>query len=383
MALYDFISSESCKRLLKVMRDNKWGLIKESDYTEVVEPIWDSEPNFNFGHIIVKHQNKYGAIDENGNEIIPISYQHLEARTRKRIWACTTEDKVGILDAAGNVLVPLKYSFLQWFDDGHIVVGLEKTTGMIDINNDILLPFEYTYIIFNPRCSMFECKNTNGMYGLINMTMEEVVPYKYNTLLFYNSCIVAVEGDKKAVYDFNGNKLVDSVKCKRIYPAGEGYFVISNENNLQGIIKSDGSVVVEPMYEEIKYLGEGLFAACKQIGAGPCYSRVGMIDCEGKEILPFEYTSAEEFKNGISKVVVDGKMGAVNAKGKEVIPFKYTSLKYTGEEKYVVAKKGEMYGIISSKGKELTPFIYSKVFDVRKHGFATVEYNGMRGEVIL
>ena len=257
---------------------------------------------------------------------------------------------------------------------------------MIDINNNVLLPFEYTYILFDTNSSMFECRKPSGLCGLINMDMKEVVPFEYNSLFFYGDYIVAVKKNKKAVYDLNGNKLIDPVECKRIWPACEGYFIVSNEDALQGIIKVDGNIVAKPIYEEIKYLGEGLFGACKQTVSGsssPRTMKIGIIDFEGNERLPFKYTSVEEFRNGFSKSVLDGKVGVINTKCKVTVPFKYTNLKYTGDNKYFVAKKSEKWGIITSRGEELTPFIYDEVFDVKWQGIATVEYKGIKGKVIL
>lgn len=87
--------------------------------------------------------------------------------------------------------------------------------GVIDENENIIVPFEYDYISDVSIKGFYEVRK-NGKYGLLNMTGKEVLPCKYNKIndptidsFSYSSpnMLFARENEdtKYAVFDKDGN----------------------------------------------------------------------------------------------------------------------------------------------------------------------------------
>lgn len=89
----------------------------------------------------------------------------------------------------------------------------------------------------------------------------------------------------------------------------------------------------------------------------------GVINAEGKEIVPPAYTSIGNYCNGVAIVMnfTDGKFtyGAVNTAGQLVIPMEYEGMGDWTEEGTIFACKDGAWGLIDRNNKSLTGFVYS------------------------
>lgn len=111
-------------------------------------------------------------------------------------------------------------------------------------------------------------------------------------------------------------------------------------------------------YDEVSHFYQGVAVVKK----GVLY---GLINTDGKEIGPLEYTSIRSPKNGL--IVCSNsnyKFGALNLKGEVVIDFNndYVYLGDLSFNKLLVIKENKM-GYIDSSGKEVIPCIYDYAED--------------------
>ncbi|HYD22269.1 MAG TPA: WG repeat-containing protein, partial [Flavipsychrobacter sp.] len=88
-------------------------------------------------------------------------------------------------------------------------------------------------------------------------------------------------------------------------------------------------------YKEFYDMSEGLRTTVNLSG------KYGYIDKEGKEIIPFQFDYAGEFKGGVAKVRKNGKLGFIDLSGNEVVPAKYDDI-YDFNEGLARAKKGKL-----------------------------------------
>jgi len=77
--------------------------------------------------------------------------------------------------------------------------------------------------------------------------------------------------------------------------------------------------VIEPKYDGVGYFSEGLAAAHN--------GKWGFIDKTGKEVIPFIYSSAYSFSEGVAWVSMESgynaKYGLIDKTGKQILPFEY------------------------------------------------------------
>ena len=88
----------------------------------------------------------------------------------------------------------------------------------------------------------------------------------------------------------------------------------------------------------------------------------GVINTEGKEVVPLKYDDVDYFSEGLAAVKLNGKWGFVDKEGKEVIPLKYDSVGSFHEGLAGVYLNGGKYGHINKQGKE-----YWDIVEIMKH----------------
>lgn len=112
----------------------------------------------------------------------------------------------------------------------------------------------------------------------------------------------------------------------------------------------------------------------------------GFIDPQGKLIIPLEYSTITEFKDGkayANKTDKNGniRMGMINTKGNIIIPFDYSVINYFEDGLSIVAKgcdqitdklldekesKKCRFGVIDEQNRTVIPFEYSWLLPFQK-----------------
>lgn len=120
-------------------------------------------------------------------------------------------------------------------------------------------------------------------------------------------------------------------------------------------------------YDEIsEFSKEGL--ALVAVGS-KTLKKYGYVNKNGDEVITLQYDWADNFKNGLAAVVLNGKGGFIDQNGKEVIPLKYDYVKSFSDGLALVntgstwlhgghlVPKGKS-GFIDKSGKEVIPLRY-------------------------
>jgi hypothetical protein len=79
--------------------------------------------------------------------------------------------------------------------------------------------------------------------------------------------------------------------------------------------------------------------------------RYGFADCDGRQITPFIYSWASEFKEGRAVVAKGSKMGAIDENGRSVIPIIYKSVEFDIETGFLHATNGGYHYLIDYEGR--------------------------------
>ena len=82
-----------------------------------------------------KAQDKYGAIDTNGNTVIPFIYDLINY-PKEGLMCAKKDDHYGFLDSVGNVIIPFKYKYAYNFEEGIAFVEWKGKKGFINKKGD-------------------------------------------------------------------------------------------------------------------------------------------------------------------------------------------------------------------------------------------------------
>ena len=175
----------------------------------------------------------------------------------------------------------------------------------------------------------------DNKYGVINNEGEEVIAPSYQEY-------IVIPNNKKDIFlvtydvDYTNNtyktKALDS-KNKEIF---------TDYDNIEPIENYDSNNVITYEQNAIKVQKAGKY---------------GMINIDGKEILPCEYDDLYSLKNTDNSIIVvkDGKVGLVDSTGKQIIEPQYKEIRSLGTDYklgYIVITDDNKYGIVDCNNQK-------------------------------
>jgi hypothetical protein len=346
---------------------------------------------------IVSRTGKKGVVSKDGKVIIPIAYDEIRYDKRNEIFFIAKGNKWGLANKKGKIFVPLKYDYLTTFCKGLIAVKSNKKFGLMDKTGRIIVPpkydilglvresddegysiitisgggsgffsisvgnrslferFEYEIKYVEEYCGdLFLVGKEGYKFGLIDEKGREVLRTEFDEVVPYDDLILARKGDKWGIFDLKGKTLLpikyDWISFEDLEEGRE--FVRIKENYEAGLVDRKGNTVISPKYDDIRMVvGDKVVV---QVGA-----YIGIVDINGREILPAEYEDFSVFNENLFLMSKDLKWGLFDTeKGKFVLPVKYDEINYDENMGlFFVERDGkEFYVKVFSDGKVIEYF---------------------------
>ncbi len=127
------------------------------------------------------------------------------------------------------------------------------------------------------------------------------------------------------------------------------------KNGQVGIIKSDGTVVVPCVFNQVWNLDDEGFIRVLRSG------KAGLYHIDGNIVIPAEYDQIWPFENDLAKVMKHGKLGYFNKNGEQVIPVEYQQIWAFEDGLARVLKNGKV-GYVDEAGHEIIPCDYQQIW---------------------
>lgn len=348
---------------------------------------------------------KYGVVDEEGVVYIPVNYDEISlfkegSNYRDNVYKCQRNGKLGLVNSQDITLLQCEYSSIKhsgeyvylvkngkngyaelkgtdevkslipciydklesYSKDAPMRATYNGKEGMIDGNNKIIIPFEYSNIgkFYNVGAYNMAWVEQDGKYGIYNIDGTVIQPWDIEKAYVMNensdTTYLTFDDfpDSSTPYIHivvNGMTGVLSGKTyKTVIPCKYGYISpVINErafykaNNKWGIMDIQNNSIQDAIYDKIKINNNWLSDA---------------------------FTTEGIFQDNMY-VFIGDKQGMIDKNGKAFIPVKYDSLGVFSEN-MIVAKCGNLYGYINSNGEECIPLTYSNA-DNFSEGLAAVK----------
>lgn len=348
---------------------------------------------------------KYGVVDEEGVVYIPVNYDNISLfkegnNYRDNVYKCQRNGKLGLVNSQDITLLQCEYSSIKhsgeyvylvkngkngyaelkgtdevkslipciydklesYSKDAPMRATYNGKEGMIDGNNKIIIPFEYSNIgkFYNVGAYNMAWVEQDGKYGIYNIDGTVIQPWDIEKAYVMNEN----SGTTYLTFDdfpdpstpyihivVNGMTGVLSGKTyKTVIPCKYGYISpVINErafykaNNKWGIMDIQNNSIQEAIYDKIVI---------------------------NNNMLSEAFTPNGTFQDNMY-VFIGDKQGMIDKNGKAFIPVKYDSLGVFSEN-MIVAKCCNLYGYINSNGEECIPLTYSHA-DNFSEGLAAVK----------
>lgn len=325
---------------------------------------------FNEGMALVyKKDIGYGFINNRGEEVIPCQYKEALAFTEGLAAVENIDGKWGYINTQGELIIPYMYGWPQQFKEGVALVNKSPSGDdkfyYINTKGEILNPIGSDYIGY---CKSFSngrgAVRINDKYGYIDNTGKLIIPcvYEFGDDFYPNgqTLVTDLKGNKMSI-DSMGNVIIKRAGIDGWYYNNEKqYYSKLYENKKIGLIRDDGKIIINPIYDEINFNN-----ASKTIIAKDYNNKFGVLDLNGKIIIPFEYDSCNGYSEGLYLFGKKDKYGFVNKKGDIEIPFEYDKA-YNFSGGLTPVQKGAFWTFINKQGSPLTYF-YETMDDLMKH----------------
>ena len=373
---------------------------------------------------------KYGVVDEEGVVYIPVNYDEISlfkegSNYRDNVYKCQRNGKLGLVNAQDITLLQCEYSSIKhsgeyvylvkngkngyaelkgtdevkslipciydklesYSKDAPMRATYNGKEGMIDGNNKIIIPFEYSNIgkFYNVGAYNMAWVEQDGKYGIYNIDGTVIQPWDIEKAYVMNEN----SGTTYLTFDdfpdpstpyihivVNGMTGVLSGKTyKTVIPCKYGYISpVINErafykaNNKWGIMDIQNNSIQDAIYDKIKinnnwlsdaFTTEGIFQDNMYVFIG---DKQGMIDKNGKAFIPVKYDSLGVFSENMIVAKCGNLYGYINSNGEECIPLKYSHADDFSEGLAAVKNEKGKYLFIDASGvMVIKPHEYDRV----------------------
>ncbi|MGG9961344.1 WG repeat-containing protein [Ferruginibacter sp. SUN106] len=254
-------TSKTDGRLFTIFKKGKFfGLMANTDSAITIKPVYDSLYWVNSVYdrrnsvLYAVKDKQVGVVTTDNIITIPVRYKSL-------------------LALAGS---SYKYPMREYF----MAKNKNDVAGLISLQNDIVIPFNYAFIYFENNGAddstlNFMVKNINGGMGIVNNYNQTILPEKYSSLSLVNGMLYDEGKEEKKVHylakllDGNygiisqDNKvwlsfLYDSICAIRILNNKKDYnwqsfFTIKTQGKY-GIVNKKGEYIFKPVFDQAIFL---------------------------------------------------------------------------------------------------------------------------------
>ena len=360
----------------------KW-IEPETDYRSVqISSLWQN----GVSSVTVTDKKllmRKGLIDTSGNIIAPFIYDDAYVFSEGKYFVSSGGSKI-IIDDFGKALFDVsKYDTVSPVTDGYSIVVSNEKYGMIDENGKELIPCDYDYL--DEKCDIIRAR-----IGLLWYYFDKkgnpvnVETYSFATDL-YNICKVRKDGKWGVI----GDDFEEIIPC--IYDDIE-----ICDNDIVAVF-DEGWRYINIHDESNSYYYVGSFPYKFSNGLARVYSeekgKYGYINKKWELVIPFKYSHAWDFENGLAKVSEEPEAGEwyyIDNNGQTKISPRDYNVIANGEVftgiKITILYSGLMppatdKAVLDSDGNRITEFIYA---DIRpfNDGIAIATRNGLGSGLI-
>ena len=326
-------------------------------YNKIIEDgkKYEIEEVKDFNYFALRRENKYGIMNKEGKIIIEPKYTNITIpNPDKAIFICEYEDKKIVVN-----------------ENNEKILGDYEEIDAIRLNN-LASSFMYEKSVLTYK--------ENEKYGLIDFKGKKItkpiydniesVPYKEGELL-------VKQNGKFGIINIKGVELIksqyDQISVDNYFTEDDGYkysgYIVSEKTEdgyRYGYINSNWKLIVEPKYNDLYRIididnKEDIYLVGAENG------KFGVLKGENL-VIPNEYQSIRYDKNkNILIVEKVKKYGVIDLEGKEILPIKFSQIDAIGV--YLYAKNGENVEVYDKSGNKMDIDGNTSIIDIENESY--------------
>ncbi|MGB8450741.1 MAG: WG repeat-containing protein [Anaerocolumna sp.] len=239
------------------------------------------------------------------------------------------EKQYGFIDEEGTFIIQPGYSYVSDFNDGYAVITATEDYKVIDKSGGILYESDYIIKPYSNGAAVFsKLTGSDFREGYIDTKGKVMIELAYILADGFrkdNTAFVSTAKGRYEVIDKSGNILDEyqlDEKYNNVIDFKDGYIIYSDaSSNKAGVITYKGEEILEPIYGNISYLGNDLFAvkepalnAYEPLVTGPA----AIYDKTGKQLTDYILYDLSEYHDGYASATNSQYTYFIDENGKEV-----------------------------------------------------------------
>lgn len=192
------------------------------------------------------------------------------------------------------------------------------------------------------------------LWGYISREGKETINAIYDDARDFEEGLAAV--NYKGYWGFidvNGNYRIKP-KYRSIFSFSEGYALAQTFSDTFCVLNKSGQLVLELNHPEVFSSSSGIFRVKSKQG-------FIFLDIEGNPINLEIYDRAQDFENGYAIVGINEKMGVIDSEGKEVLPLIYTHISILNTNYIKVSQEIGRFKLFNLVQKNFYPGDYKSI----------------------
>jgi hypothetical protein len=239
------------------------------------------------------------------------------------------EQKYGYIDLSGTFVIKPEYDFADNFTGGVAIVRTGEnykvinTTGTVVFdNNNTILPFS------NGMAAYMDLKEDTLLYGYIDTNGKVIIEPSFIFADSFNEegqAYVALPGGKSYQLIDKTGKVLENYEVdlggNYTYAYEDGYILYNDSDTMKyGVLKVDGTTVLEPIYSAVSYLGRDLFAvkSPELESYSVMFDPSALFNASGEQLTDYILYDVQHFNGEYTSAANDTYVYFMDNSGKEV-----------------------------------------------------------------
>ncbi len=315
---------------------------------------------FSEGLAAVKTDGKWGYVDKEGRFIIKARFDDASAFSCG-LAGVAIDEKYGYINTNGEIVIDLQFDGVASFIEERARVSVDEKCKYIDTEGSYISDALFDY--GDDFSEGLACVMVDEKYGYINLDGEMAIEPRYVMATAFSSGLAGVreeEGGKCGFIDKKGKTVIDFM-YDEVGPFVDGV-ARAVLNGTLCYIDTSGLVILTASNTSADDFHEGLARIVNED------ELFGVVDTSGKTVIDCKYTYLGPFSNGLALAYDSEKVGYINKNGEYVINPEY-SFFYSGskagfdfmDDGYVIVIKDNKFGVVDKEGNEILPCEYDGI----------------------
>ena len=259
-------------------------------------------------------------------------------------------EKYGVLNNKGEEIIECKYDKIKEHKDGLFAVKSKEKWGFLNSKNEVIVDFAFEELdnLVNDRF----CGKYNKKWGLYDIDGSYYIENAYEEMKYIGSFVenyaIRRSNSNWEISDQWGNLKSNSkfISVNRFF---SDFALASIKKYHLAFLDLEGDIAIN--LGKLNIISASDF--CNDFGEEVKLTKItkiidnnklsGFINLQGKEIIECKFDSVSSFSDGLARVGLNYKFGFINAFGDEQISIKYKNLGHfrSGFAKFESRNNGE------------------------------------------